>query len=147
MDRRAFLYLLGKVGVLAGGSGWLLDAAKQHRYALAGNEPVDVSEWLAPDDLAVHGRSQTFDICASNESSGLACVVLRRFPQEGGEVLLNLWMGPEGVARWIAVPGSEILGPVRIIVPPSVNAIVTGTDAWGRIVAATRAGTILLSPA
>lgn len=155
MDRRAFLALLGAVGVLTGAPSWLRDPRTSAALApgIALPEDDDVSAWLAPTDLAVHGRQRTFEFWATNDAPykpGRAWdygdLLLKRLPEDGGATLMSFRLAPGGILRWAAAPGQEILGPVRFVAPEFVRLHVTGTDALGRIVMASKDGIVPLYP-
>jgi hypothetical protein len=156
MDRRSFLTLLGAVGVLTPNLGWLLDPRQRQQLIPdfkqiereARLDDTDVSAYLKPRDIGVWGRASVFDFFASHNGGPgdpPGIVQLARFEQDGGGALLNLAMGPGGIVRWVAAPGEEIYGPVRIILPEFVTAYVIGEDRWGRKVCATKDGVMPLS--
>lgn len=147
MDRRSFLTLLGAVGALSGMPGWLRDhefASKILPSGVAIPEDEDFLPWLAPSDLGVYGREETFAFDVTNLSlTEPASVNFERFDDHPIPVM-NFFIAPGGSLTWRANSGHPIVGPVRIVMPSHVAAGVTGTDRLGRVVYASKDKTVML---
>jgi hypothetical protein len=143
MDRRRFLGLLGATGLVAvSRKFWDLSAGGVY---LPDTDVWDEGddELLDNSDLFIYnpptfGPNRTFDISAFNNSrSEIARVYLTR---PDGSVLLDLSHGPGGTVRWVAYPGCEIVGPIRIVSPAHVYMHVLGTNPAGQLVSAAKTG-------
>lgn len=140
MDRRDFLARLAAFGFVTGmASLW---------NAIRWPEAVD-DGWFDDDDLAwgsamddwkPSGRPKnaTMVIYAANNSGTSGILEVRRLPGEtsNGNPLLLLPLGNGGIVRWVAGPGEELVGQLRLVAPVGFGVHVVGTNADGDYVTA-----------
>lgn len=143
MLRRGFLKTLGAGWVVATALPLLLPGELEELL-----KPVNkiflppANGWVSSQpDVILPATEQLFDMAfygtttSSIVSISPEPVIVRVVRSDSGLDILNFAMNANGgIVRWIAVPGEEIYGPVKIIKPASIDAILVGRDKAGQLV-------------